>query len=207
MVRRQAKEPVSLVGDLGAPETLKDRILRAAYSCFEKYGIEKTTVEDIASAASVHRPAIYRFYDGKAGLISEISEIGALKVRTEVRKHIGRFDNFEDILTDGLFIITKIASRNVYFYRTIEQLSSPAGTFDFEQRFHEIHRSWWERPLRRAIDRGEISADLSIDEVVSWITLSIQMLLLKVRNKRIVEKELKPFIRRFVVRPLIASKG
>lgn len=48
------------------------RIVSAAREEFERYGIRRTTVEQIASSARVSRVTVYRRFDGKAGLVRAV---------------------------------------------------------------------------------------------------------------------------------------
>ncbi len=41
------------------------KVLDAAYACFVRYGIRKTTMEDIAVAACMSRPAVYQYVRSK----------------------------------------------------------------------------------------------------------------------------------------------
>jgi AcrR family transcriptional regulator len=42
-----------------------DRVLDAAYQCFVRHGVRKTTMEDIAVAAGMSRPAVYQYVRSK----------------------------------------------------------------------------------------------------------------------------------------------
>jgi AcrR family transcriptional regulator len=46
------------------PLTLRDRLLEATYRCVERFGMAKTTVDDIAKESGVSRATIYRQFDG-----------------------------------------------------------------------------------------------------------------------------------------------
>jgi AcrR family transcriptional regulator len=47
------------------PDEPIDRILDAAYECFTRYGIRRTTMDDIAAAAGMSRPAVYQYVRNK----------------------------------------------------------------------------------------------------------------------------------------------
>jgi AcrR family transcriptional regulator len=52
--------------------TVRERILEATYACAARYGIGKTTVEDVARSARLSRATVYRhFPGGKDELIRE----------------------------------------------------------------------------------------------------------------------------------------
>jgi AcrR family transcriptional regulator len=63
------------------------RIVAAARAEFERYGIRRTTVEEVARQAGVSRVTVYRKFDGKAAL-----------VRAVVLDDIQRFARYVDFL-------------------------------------------------------------------------------------------------------------
>lgn len=42
----------------------RDRLIDAAEECFARFGVAKTTLEDIATQAGVSRATVYRYFDG-----------------------------------------------------------------------------------------------------------------------------------------------
>ena len=53
--------------------TRRDRVLEAASKVFLRYGYARTTIGDIASAAGVHRPALYALFpEGKDDLFEAV---------------------------------------------------------------------------------------------------------------------------------------
>src|ERR1700694_6273031 len=62
MVRMpQAPTPSAAVPD---PLTLRDRLLAATYRCVERFGLGKTTVEDVVKESGVSRATVYRQFPG-----------------------------------------------------------------------------------------------------------------------------------------------
>ncbi len=56
----------------GPDPELRERLLTAAYACVARYGLAKTTVEDVAKQAGVSRATVYRaFPGGKDQLLRE----------------------------------------------------------------------------------------------------------------------------------------
>ena len=50
-------------------EAARQRLLDAAEACIDRYGLAKTTVEDIATEAKVSRATIYRYFDNRDELV------------------------------------------------------------------------------------------------------------------------------------------
>lgn len=58
-------------GELGPPGT-REAILAAAEELFGARGYRKTALEEIAGAAGVSRPLVYRYFGDKRGLFAEV---------------------------------------------------------------------------------------------------------------------------------------
>lgn len=50
-------------------------ILRAAFDCFARYGLRRTSMEDIAKVAGMSRPALYLHYAGKDDIFNALVRI------------------------------------------------------------------------------------------------------------------------------------
>lgn len=53
---------------LSRSERLAASILDAAFACFERYGVKKTTMRHVAECAGITRPTVYAYYPSKMAL-------------------------------------------------------------------------------------------------------------------------------------------
>ncbi|WP_166671312.1 TetR/AcrR family transcriptional regulator [Cryobacterium psychrophilum] len=51
-----------------------ERILTAAYVCFTRHGVRRTTMEDIAREADMSRPAVYQYVSNKPDAFRRLTE-------------------------------------------------------------------------------------------------------------------------------------
>lgn len=51
-----------------------DVILAAAYECFTRHGVRRTTMDDIAAAAGISRPAVYQYVRNKDDAYRRLAE-------------------------------------------------------------------------------------------------------------------------------------
>jgi AcrR family transcriptional regulator len=86
-------------GARGTSTSLVDRVLDAAETCCEKWGITKVTVDDIATEAGVSRATIYRLFPGGKDVLFE-----ALRVRNledffaVLRADVEGADSLEEVI-------------------------------------------------------------------------------------------------------------
>jgi AcrR family transcriptional regulator len=85
------------------PLTMRDRLLEATYLCVARYGMGKTTVEDVVKQSGVSRATVYRhFPGGRDELLRETVawEIGRFFV--ELGDRVSDAPNLTELLQRGL---------------------------------------------------------------------------------------------------------
>ena len=190
----------------GIDETsTQERILRAAYDCFEQYGIGNTTIENIAAKAKVSRPTVYKYYASKEAILDEISVRETWRVNSEVRRRLVRSDKFADFLTDTLLLVVRLANENVYIRRTVESIEFQESVIAPSSLMQQLQRTWWTNLFEQAMQRGEIASDLAVDEIIYWLTRAQSMLMLQVASPTLDDAQQRRFTRRFIVQPLLAG--
>lgn len=184
-------------------DDLRERILACGYWCFEEIGVERASIELMCDVASISRPSFYRYFDNKQQLLEHIQEIESLKVRTEVRRRIGHHDGLEDMLVEALYLIERATRKNPYVSGFLFSLDAAARSMSRQGFNLGLQRQWWGPFVERALARGEIAADLTVDGVIAWLNSSMVLLMLQEREQHWPAAELKAYIRRYLVRPLM----
>ena len=185
---------------------MSERIVRAAYECFDRFGVSKTTIEDIANRAQVSRPSVYKYFSGKDDILDRICHDEAMKVNAEVRRRLVRTDKFDTMVTEAILTVIRVANENAYIRRTIEDAEYQANAIESTSTIHRIHRELWRRFLEHAMETGELAIDIDIDDVITWLNMSQAMLLMRLSVVDQTDDQLRHFIRRFVVDPLLSNR-
>jgi AcrR family transcriptional regulator len=180
-----------------------EKIVRAAAACFERYSVSKTTIDDIAKAAGVSRPTVYKYFPNKDSIIDRISAIEASRMTTQIRKRIKHNLNFQDTLTEVFLIGTRLAVKNPYIRRFLESIEVASRSADPDQPIHKYQKEQWGHFLDVALERKELATDISRNEIISWLALAQSLILIKVEAKPLSDEELRRFVSRFVVYPLM----
>jgi len=87
----------------------RERLLDAAKACYERRGIAKTTMEDIAGEAKVTRRTVYRHFDGHQEVVSGVVQREAGLFWAELQKHLEFVDSFEEYILEALIYTLKHA--------------------------------------------------------------------------------------------------
>jgi AcrR family transcriptional regulator len=81
------------------PDPAELRVLAAAKSCCERWGLDKVTIEDIANVAGVSRATLYRMFPGGKDVLFEALRVHELEdFFTRLGVHLEGAVDFEDFL-------------------------------------------------------------------------------------------------------------
>jgi len=180
-----------------------ERIVDAARRCFEQYGIQKTTIGDIADAADVSRPTVYKNFASKNAIIDHISIIEIEKINVMLRRQMRHGADFADKLTEALLISINVARQNSYILWFIRDAELRARMQAPTHPVQIANRMRWRSLLHHAAETGELASDLDFDDVVFWLTLMQESLVFRTSASPLSDDDLRRCIKRFVVDPLL----
>lgn len=83
-----------------AADSVEERILDAALIQFERVGVRKTTVEDIARAADVDRATVYRRIGSRDDVVNAAFEREVRRLLADLGEIPARHDTFDAIVVD-----------------------------------------------------------------------------------------------------------
>ena len=83
--------------------TGRERVLAAAYACVARYGMAKTTMDDVAREASLSRATVYRWFPaGKDQLLREVVAWEAARFFGRLTRAVADRTDFADLLVESL---------------------------------------------------------------------------------------------------------
>jgi len=71
-------------------EFVRGEILRAAETLFQKWGIRKTTMEDIAREAGKGKSSLYYYYQNKKAVMEAVARLQSDRISRIVQEEVGR---------------------------------------------------------------------------------------------------------------------
>lgn len=104
---------------VGEPDAFAERILDAALSRFEGFGLRRTTMDDVASAAGVSRITIYRRFAGKDALTEAVIVREARRFFEALDAAVGQRDTFEDRAAESFVFALEFLRAHVLFNRLL----------------------------------------------------------------------------------------
>jgi AcrR family transcriptional regulator len=162
---------VAMLAEIDDP-ALRDRVVAAARRCFARYGVDRTTMHDIAKEAGIGRTGVYRLGLTRpelteAAIVSRLRELGE-----GIRPVADRDAPFAELLLDTS-IATVDAARSdpelQHLLDTTTTVSLHRLITGHESSMHAIVLDVLGPMLQRGRAQGEMRTEVSDDRVVEWL--------------------------------------
>jgi AcrR family transcriptional regulator len=149
------------------------QILAAAENVIARYGVSKTTMDDIGKQAGVSRPTVYRYFGDRDNLLGALIERRTRMLFDRARDYIFGFESFADQLVEGLLYLVDHGRRDPIVRILVgpEYLGVTSPIVNGSALAAELTAEMWEPVLRRATQRGEIRSDLDVMAVGQWLAV------------------------------------
>lgn len=186
----------------------RNRLIDAAEVCFARYGVPKTTLEDIASTAGVSRATVYRYFDG--GRDEIILGVLLREVHTfldSLTRVVQRETDFSSAIVEGVIHTVSKVTQNTHLAllfapEVAGETSAIAGassalfdvTTDFLSPFFEAARA--NGQLRDGV-RADTAAEFVLRIILSLLTVPGPASLDQARQRE--------FVRTFCASAIVAS--
>jgi len=91
------------------PEQARERLMDAAIGCLQRFGLEKTSMADIAAAAGITKPTVYSYFSSRDELLqSALGRAGAALGQRLIEHAAGYTSPAEQVVEAVLFCLREI---------------------------------------------------------------------------------------------------
>ena len=100
---------------------MRDRILEATFTCVARYGVGKTTVEDVAREARLSRATVYRYFSGgKDELIRDTISWEVARFFTRLATAVDGVTDFGELLVEALVFAHRAVEEHEVLQKVLE---------------------------------------------------------------------------------------
>ena len=150
---------------------VREQIFEAATACFDRFGLRRATMDDVAAAAGVSRKTVYNYFDNKNFLISEVIEREARRVADEARARLKPGLTSRELIVEAEVSLLAAARHSSYVGMLLgpDAVALTAEVVDHSDRIAQVQRDYWYPILKPIRARGELRID-DLAELVEWLT-------------------------------------
>jgi AcrR family transcriptional regulator len=152
-------------------ERIKQALLQKGREYFIKYGLKKTSVDELARAAGIAKGSFYKFFDSKEDLFMAIHVESEKKVRTDLMQNLNEAkepaDKLRLFFKNSFLLLDEDPLMRVVFSKDeYENLSGLMTSEQYQEHYRhnivfmgELLRQWQDEGIVRQLD-AEVTSNL-----------------------------------------------
>jgi AcrR family transcriptional regulator len=203
MTRAEAATPVS--------DTETDRraaIVAAARECFQRWGLARTRMDDIAQRVGIVRPNLYRYFASKEAVAAAVSAEESQRINDVRRERIPIDGPVGDLIAASIVLGLELALEDEYIVDLLrmenrdlvpETIAAAAVRYEYWRPIFEHGRA-----------RGELRSDLSDEDLIRWLsTVQLHFLSQRALYPTIedIERDVRLFVVPSITNPALSNIG
>jgi len=155
-------------------ERTREAILQAAHDCILRYGIRRTSMQEVARYANVSRGLVYRYYSDKDSLINAVVDRSSQRHMAEFEELVSRFDLLEDKVVAVAGWIREKSLPKLFF--NLDETEPERLAAMLTTQSDVLVAGWiefWVPHIKVARDRGEVRANINARHAAEWLTRAL----------------------------------
>lgn len=149
----------------------EERILDGARTCFSRFGLRKTAMEDIAREAGLSRGTLYRYFPDKEALYRAVSERETRFFLEEIEERTAGVDTLGEKVIGVLLAAIEFLRENPMnaAMAATDPEAFAAAISTNGRELLELAVEGVTPMVREAMDKGEVRSDLDPAQAAEWI--------------------------------------
>lgn len=148
------------------------QILTAAQAVILRFGLAKTTMEDIAKEAGVSRPTVYRYFQDRTELTSALIDWRSREVLNKSKELLNEQDSFEENMVNGLIGTVSLARQDPVVSMFLGPRNQQGDSWmNVLNLAIELSHARWGEYFERMQKEGVMRDDLDQSDLYKWLAL------------------------------------
>ena len=149
----------------------REGFVDAAERCFSQFGLGRTTMSDVATAAGVHRATLYRYFADRDELVLAVLLRESRPIIARAARRMEKAANVEEGLVRALVgaIEDLQASEQLPLLFATDFAASTVRSAAMSEEFVELARAAVFPALRRAQEAEQLRPAVDIDDAIAWL--------------------------------------
>ena len=160
-------------------DAARERIVDAAETAMQRWGVARTRIDDIATEAHCGRTTIYRYFGNRDTVIVEVVVRQARRLLSTLVDRLATLPDTPDKIVEALVLAVDLVRRDQHLSWAFRLDESPAQVEGLAEALHELATSTWslflrsDPTLRRALRPGvdpALAAEWMLRIMLSYLT-------------------------------------
>lgn len=189
-------------------EAARDRLVDAAEACFTRFGVAKTTLEDIASEAGVSRATVYRYFEGgRDEIILGVVLREGQQFLESLRRRVQREDTLGDAIVEGVLYTVAAVRKNehlalLFAPEVAGHTTSIAGA---STALYELTGDFLQPIFEEAREAGQLREGVVAEDAAEFVLRMILSLLSVAGPRKRSQAKEREFLRTYCAGAVVRS--
>lgn len=164
--------PQGEVDDTNVNVEPRRQVIEAAVKCFERWGISRTRVDDIATEARMARSRVYKLFGSKDAIVLAVIMESIRQHNQEMKERIPLRGPSDRVILDSMVIIIRHAFENRYTAALLNEPDSPhvtARALATKPEVMALLEEYWSGVFEYAQRRKELKPDFDLASATRWV--------------------------------------
>jgi AcrR family transcriptional regulator len=193
---------MAATGDESVADRTRGQILDAAHDCIVRYGIRRTSIQEVARIAGVSRGSVYRYFPDKPALVGAVLARSSDRHMAECRFIADKRSTLADRVAEVAVWTRQKAVGQLFFQ--LDETEPETLALMLTSQSTELVESWvdfWVPYVRDAQDADEVRPAVVPERAAEWIARVLMGLVLgdAVTFDADDSRQLRSYIRDFAV--------
>lgn len=179
----------------------RERLIDAAEACFERFGVMKTTIEDVAGEARVSRATVYRYFEGRDELLLAVLIREGRRFLDRLTEILENEEDFGTALVEGV-IFTVAAIRDddkLALLFTPDAAGTTGSVAGASEAIFALTADFMRPFIEQAATNGRLRPGLEVDEASEWMLRTVLSFLMVQGPGERDEKALRKYLATYFV--------
>jgi len=173
-------QPLSIEPATGKSGRTLESILLAALHCYERFGLEQTSLEQVAEQAGMSRATVYRHAKNRRELLNKVFIRDAQKALEALSEAMQQYEKLPDIVMESTLFLNRRRHhadvQNLLDKQSGQIIESHGMPVELLRLFAE---KTLREPYQKACANNELPDGLTLDMLTDWLGRMMRSLLLE----------------------------
>ena len=150
----------------------RQKVAATAIQCFDRYGIQRTSMSDIADMLGASRQTIYRVFESRPALLEYIATARVNLLSQKLSEFLTGFDNLEAAIVEGVAYSIRLSRSDELLVEILRQEGDAhfktflfGGTRDVQSAMMVA----WGPLIAKSRESGNINPDIPDADIIEWL--------------------------------------
>jgi AcrR family transcriptional regulator len=177
--------------------TNRQAVADAAVRCFQRFGVHRASMTDVADEAGMSRQSVYRLFPSRPGLLEFIVGQRIAAMGESLRPYFAGVETLEEALVEGSMLSVQLGTEDQLFAEIVNQ----SGEHKLEQflfrgskEIQKMMLALWAPVLNKARADGKLRPGVTNEQAVAWIRNQHAVLMIREDDEATRRRHLETFV-------------